>query len=82
MKTQIENSVILTDENLLQKLVVFNELITDVTSAKNEDNLREMMKQHSLYEKYFKFGFGSNHFWLCDKEDKLNKRILFVDFTK
>jgi hypothetical protein len=82
MKTQIENPVLLeeTDALNVQKFAIFNEIVSDAIMAKDENHLRRLLAQSSLYEKWFKYGFGSTHFWLTDKSDRSSKRILFIEF--
>lgn len=79
MKAIVE-SVLLNQE--VMSLKIFMEILTDITSCKNEEELRACMgmieKRYTFLDKYFKYGFGRNHMWVCEAGRK--ERLLFVEF--
>jgi len=79
MKTQIENSLILKENDNEEMLIAFNEIIQTCTLANNQEELRRMLKGKSFYiDRYFHYGFGANHMWV--KQNLYDDRILIVQF--
>lgn len=78
MKTQIENTMVLTDRSATDSLIAdeFNFILEGCLSSKNEFELSDYFSTCNLLR--FKKGFGSNHFWVCQLGE--TKRILFIDF--
>jgi len=78
MKTQIENTLNLTDSSSRGVLIAdeFNFILEGCLSAKTESDLRAWFETTTL--RYFSYGFGSSHFWMCQKDT--TKRILFIEF--
>ena len=89
MKATIENAPtnLNSDSNDYSMLVAFNYILDDIVKANSEDELR--VYATSIFckqNRYFKFGFGSSHMWVHQKEvgsdnsiDEF-KRILIVRF--
>ena len=85
MNTQIENSIF-NENNLLE----LNHFVLLCTMAKNEKELRDELRtleEHGSFDHLeeigMRYGFGSNHFWLSERQFKNEwERILFIDFSK
>lgn len=81
MKATVE-SVLLNMSSL--SATIFVEILNIVTSCKDENELRECMillKEQRFpvsLDKFFKYGFGSSHMWVC--EAGRNERLIFVEF--
>lgn len=72
-------------ENLLgnmnwEAVNLYVTILNIVASCQTEKELRERMKllaEINNVHKFFNYGFGHNHFWVC----KANKeRLIFVEF--
>lgn len=61
---------------------IFAEILNNITSSETEDELRYCMKilqeRHPSLNRYFSFGFGSTHMWVCEPGSKF--RLIFVEF--
>lgn len=81
MKATVE-SVLLNMSSL--STTIFVEILNAVTSCKDENELRECMillKEQRFpvsLNKYFNYGFGSSHMWVCEPGSKF--RLIFVEF--
>lgn len=89
MNATVENSPVFLDNDNkdYSMLVAFNNILEDVTRAKNEEELKRFMDcSFHNNSRYFKIGFGSNHMWVtqkCIKNDvEINNevRIIIVNF--
>ena len=79
MKAIIETYLLFThkDNNIL---IAFNEILTTITLSRTENQLRGSMETISEYiNKYFIYGFGSNHMWVKQKENP-DERLIIVEF--
>ena len=84
-KIIIENSIYY-DENLYE----LNHFLTICTISENEKELRDMLRNmneqgyfEQLEERGIRYGFGNNHLWFSEKQDKNEwKRILYIDFSE
>jgi len=79
MKTQIENTLNLTDYSSITAKIAdkFNFILEGCLSCKNKDELSGYFES-GMDLKYFIKGFGSSHFWCKQKES--DQRILFIEF--
>ena len=79
MKTIIEKPLEFLDTTELNfnMFSEFNNILTCINNSQDMLDLR--LKLNNLITRYFKYGFGSSHFW-CNQIDK-SERILFVDFN-
>jgi hypothetical protein len=79
MKIEIENSI----KNPITEKIFneFNEIIKILLKAKTREDIKKSLSKNNL--NFFKFGFGSNHFWLAQRahSPKDEKRILYIDLT-
>lgn len=79
MKATVE-SVLLNMES--KPVEIFAEILNNITSSETEDELRYCMKilqeRYPSLNRYFSFGFGSTHMWVCEPGSKF--RLIFVEF--
>lgn len=79
MKATVE-SVLLNMES--KSVEIFAEILNNITACETEDELRYCMKilqeRHPSLNRYFSFGFGSSHMWVCEAGS--NERLIFVEF--
>lgn len=79
MKATVE-SVLLNMES--KSVEIFAEILNNITSSETEDELRYCMKilqeRYPSLNRYFSFGFGSTHMWVCEPGSKF--RLIFVEF--
>ena len=91
MKAIIENSLIFMEDNERNHnmLIIFTYILHIITKSLTEDEIRKNMVNIIPYpsNRYFKWGFGSNHMWLHQKRVTSDtaiidetKRILIVEF--
>lgn len=79
MKAIVESTLL----NMESKSVeIFAEILNNITSCETENELRYCMRilkeRHPSLNRYFSFGFGSSHMWVCEPGSKY--RLIFVDF--
>lgn len=85
MEIRIESILCRWDESLPE---LFVNLVNVIALTRDEEELRaSITKFAQLYEldKFFVYGFGSHHFWLCqryisDTSKVLKARLLSVHF--
>lgn len=79
MKATVE-SVLLNMER--KSVEIFAEILNNITSCEIENELRYCMRilqeRHPSLNRYFTFGFGSSHMWVCESGSKC--RLIFVEF--
>lgn len=88
MKAIIENSVNIInpktginfrENKYFECLSEFDLILTNITTAKNEEALRAHFKFGSY--RNFKVGFGSNHMWVKQIIDgEIKQQVIFVEF--
>ncbi len=85
MNVIFENTTIVFDNHIADVLIGF---VNHILIAHNEETLRRLVADYAektIFDRYFVYGYGRNHFWLAQKkvsdpEKVFNYRILIVKF--
>ena len=85
MKAIIESLVVMPNETTA---TAFVRIVNAVLCSKNEEALRKILKiytEKNHIDRYFKWGFGSSHFWVHqliepNSDQVLDGRVLLVRF--
>lgn len=85
MKVKIESLIVMFDG---ATSTAFVRIVNAVLCTRTEEELRKVLDYHSEKDNigyYFKWGFGSTHFWVHQRikyqsDQVLNGRILFARF--
>ena len=85
MTATIESLVVMFDE---ATVAAFVRIVNAVLCSKNEEALRKMLKiytERNHIDRYFKWGFGSSHFWVNqliepNSDQVLDGRVLLARF--
>lgn len=78
MKAIVE-TMLSSNSIFAKELFVF--ILNNIANSSSEEELRERMKdleEESFFTKYFSYGFGRNHMWVCEAGCK--ERLIFVEF--
>lgn len=78
MKATVE-TMLSSNSIFAKELFVF--ILNNIANSSSERELRERMKDledKSFFTKYFSYGFGRNHMWVCEVGCK--ERLIFVEF--
>jgi hypothetical protein len=83
MKTQIESSLIMSDNDKENTILLdeFNFFVDGCILCTNRSDLEMYFYTAGNIFK-FKYGFGSNHFWVKQNRIEDTKRLLFIDFLR
>lgn len=81
MGVKIESMVCLWDDKIPTLFLEFVNLLTLITSEEGlRKGVKEFAEKHEL-DTFFLYGFGSHHFYLYHKKNKIKSSIEIIDIN-
>ena len=78
MEVRIESMICMWDDKIPALFIEFVNLLTLTTSEEGlRKSVKEFAEKHEL-DKFFLYGFGSHHFYLYHKKNKIKSSIELI----